>query len=46
MQYDGGWYAVLRASEKTVTVSLGKDSGSVRYSHSCLQDHRPNPARS
>lgn len=45
VRYDGDWYTVLRANEKTVTVSLGKDSGSVRYSYSCLQDHRPNPAR-
>jgi hypothetical protein len=44
--YDGAWYTVLRANEKTVTVSLGKDSGSVRYSYSCLQGHRPNPAGS
>jgi hypothetical protein len=46
VQYDGDWYTVLRANEKTVTVFLGKDSGSVRYSYSCLQDHRPNPAGS
>jgi hypothetical protein len=45
VQYDGDWYTVLRTSEKTVTVSLGKDSGSVRYSYSCLQDRRPNPVR-
>lgn len=46
VQYDGDWYTVLRANEKTVTVSLGEDSGSVRYSYSCLQDHSPNPAGS
>jgi hypothetical protein len=46
VQYDGDWYTVLRANEKTVTVSLGKHSGSVRYSYSCLQGYRPGPARS
>lgn len=46
VQYDGDWYMVLRANEKTVTVSLGKHRGSVRYSYSCLQGYRPSPARS
>lgn len=45
VKYDGVWFKVLRANERTVTVSLGS-SGSVRYSYGCIQDHRRAPAGS